>query len=907
MSVAELRRSCRRDIARSMQYSDLLPSLCRLTIQTNYIPVGVGMLAGIFTLNPALFMLSLGAYKLFKSFDESPLLAPLPSGRFNVLPDITNDLEPCDRVFLNKLMTRAGRNPKEMRVLSNFGSLASTPSVSREDGIDYVILPPEFFTVWQMNPRVAEAMLAHEVGHFLQHDADMYFEFSRYMRFMLSRYLPALLILSVVACASAVLLVPAVKSGAEHSMFLAISDAATWRSYEGAFRTAMGVVWSAYAFTLCLLITTMFVCVLVLIYRILNFRSEAVCDRISLALTENSGIQDALSLFGAMDEKRFFTPSLAWRRTKLSKVSSLIRLPRSSEDGTEIANIFKPMPDDFVTRPQNRIWLLARLGLWVTAGLVFALWTSDYLRAHPFGWSEPDFRSEMWPPEGNYWPSMSGDGSAVAFYDRWSQRIQIDDVRTRTVRAAFSPRTSPYRARLWLNYSGSLLAVLPSYGTGALYDVLGQTYLGELPEQHFSTIEFVRIASQELLLSISRSGSITLWQIFIEDGKVRFEAMKKFQMAGEFAALSVRADGTEFATVSNLTKDIDSPDYAIEVWNVNQGMRMRFRSDRRGIDKISLSSDGQWVSFNAIGRVIVAKLGPTVETQNLYDSGLWMAVGGVVSFSPTSNLLVSDYDVTSLDGYLGLYGPPPAAGEPSPEWPKKRLSVDVQRPFGFDDVRWSSDGRVLSAATRHGSITLLSMPQGALINSFVPDRAQSLVVSSSLHYAATLHPDGVLRLWNIPEKAIEIKSLVREYRFSRIKCAGALENDGILVRHENGASRIAPPDGEPEAIVDPGKCSAISNPRYTFNSKSFVDSGTHWSIPLQEPLVDATVLTGPEPDDFWHPDYRILHRSGDGDGIELRTISSATSKNTMVVQAALFAGFFIMLVEAGFSLLRRFA
>jgi hypothetical protein len=256
-----------------------------------------------------------------------------------------------------------------------------------------------------------------------------------------------------------------------------------------------------------------------------------------------------------------------------------------------------------------------------------------------------------------------------------------------------------------------------------------------------------------------------------------------------------------------------------------------------------------------------------------------------------------------MDWSLALYGPP-AGEDASAEWPKKRLS---EHTLGVDDVRWSSDGSVLFAAKKYGgSVELLSMPQGTLIHQFEPDSAQSLIVSKSLRYAVTLHPGGVLRVWDLQIKDNENRTPIREYYLSEIKCAGVLDGqDAILIRHEGGASRIALPEGDPEPVGDPGGCSERSNPRYAFGEKSFVDLNVQWTVPLSETLTEPTVLSGPEQGDFWHPDYRILHRSGHD--ISFLSISSMTGKDIMAVQAAFAAGLFIALMEASLLLWRRYA
>jgi WD40 repeat protein len=907
MDVAELTKYCRRDIARSIQYSSLLPSLCRLTLLINYIPVGVSALAAVFTLNLGLGSLSIATYRLLKWLHKSPLLAPLPSERFRALPDITDDLEASDRDFLRRLMIRAGREANDIRVLSNLGSPANTPSVSWANGVDYVILPPGFFTVWQMSPSAAEAMLAHEVGHLLQRDADLYIEFSRYMRFMLSRYLPVLLLLAIGGSVGTAILVPEVTSEAQLSSFEAITGLTYFRNAEAYSTWATGIVFSAYAATLCLLATAALACALALIYRILKFRSESVCDRISLALTENAGIRDALNLFGSEDSRQFFAPSLAWRRAKVSTLwSSMEWSGPSGEDTNGVqasaTNIFKPQPNDFRAKPQRRIWLLLRMAVWVAAVWISGAWVHNYLRTHPFGWSKPEYHSDHWPWGRGTPAAMSDDGSTLALLNRWTQSVQVRDVRTGAVRGSF-PAKGPFQKLVRLNGTGGLLIVVPSYERGRLYDVNAQTYLGELPDQYLEELEVVRIDGQEHLLSATENGAVTLWQLLIEGGKSRLEARAKFKMAGRFAGLGVRADGGEFVTASDLTEDIDSPSHVIEVWDTKQGIiRVRFRTSLSHTNRVSLSSDGRWVAFNALGRVVVAKLGASIELHDLYNFRSMIAnPDGNVAFAPNANVLVSEYDVSRMDWSLALYGPPTSGEDASAEWPKKQLS----KRLSAADVRWSSDGRVLFAASYSGSVTLLSMPQGTLIDQFEPDALQSLIVSSDLRYAVTLHSGNLLRVWNLQEKDNETRTPLREYHFSGIKCAGVLEGqDDILVRHEVGASGIALPEGDPKSLDDPGDCSLRLNPQYVFNEKSLVDSKMQWTIPLSEALTEPTVLSGPERGDVWHPDYRILHRSGDG--VSFLSISSSTGKDTMAAQAAIAAGLFIALMEAALLLWRRY-
>jgi hypothetical protein len=638
-----------------------------------------------------------------------------------------------------------------------------------------------------------------------------------------------------------------------------------------------------------------------------------VCDRISLALTENAGIRDALNLFGSEDSRQFFSPSLAWRRTRVSKLLSLMQWPTPSENTNDAeasaANIFKPLPDDFRAKPQHGIWLLSRIAIWLVAVSVYGIWTYNYFRTHPFGWSEPQYSSDQWPWGAQESPAaMSDDGSTIALYNAWTQSVQVRDVRSGAVRASF-PVDGPFQKLVRLNGSGDLLIVVPSYEQGRLYDVNARTDLGQLPDRNVKALEIVRIDGQDHVLSATDPGLgpgvVTLWRLAIDEGKTaKFDVKAKFEMAGRFVGLGVRADGTEFVTASDLSKDIDSPNFVIEVWNIDKkGIRARFGATFPNTDKVGLSSDGQWVAFNSIGRVVVAKLGASIKLHDLYNFRNFMANHrGNVAFAPHANVLISEYDVRTMDWSLALYGPP-VGGDASADWPKKQLSAGRS---GADELKWSSNGRVLFAADHNGSVALLSMPQGTLIKQFERDTAQALIVSSSLRYALTEHSGSVLRLWNLQENDNGKRKPMREYNFSGIKCAGVLKGaDVILIRHKAGASRVALPEGNPESVEDPGGCDGGPNSRYVFGKNGFVDSNMQWTIPLSGALTEPTILSGPEQNDFWHPDYRILHRSEDG--ISFLTITSKTEKRVMALLAAIAAGLLVALVEAGFLIRRRYA
>jgi len=348
-------RDCHGNIIRSLRLSRALPQFCIFSINFNYGIAAVAILlgflfiqgdgailSGMFTISFALVLVA-----IIRNLKRSQLLLPPPPDRLATLPDITDDLEAADRQLLQELCERAGIGDRKLRVLSDLNSPAVAPSITYIAPTFFLILPRDFFSLWQLQPKAAEAMIAHEFGHILQGDVDLYIVFRRYMRFMIGLFIPGILATSVVFFIMGVLIglivhgqldtftagafsyvTSAPIEGVPGAAILNNNGFADYMAYRDyAFAIFFMLILAATSLVLTLFMTFG----LVLTFRILNRRSEAVCDSIALALTADDGIKLALSLPGFQHPGRspLFAPSLPWRREKLERTLSRLRWPSS--------------------------------------------------------------------------------------------------------------------------------------------------------------------------------------------------------------------------------------------------------------------------------------------------------------------------------------------------------------------------------------------------------------------------------------------------------------------------------------------------------------------------------------------------------------------------------------------------
>jgi hypothetical protein len=330
MEFSEFLTYCRHDIQSSARYSRLFPIVCRLTINLNFPWAVVAGMVGGFTQNFGLGLCGVGVLGVLRWLKKSPLLQAPPAGRLDALPDITEDLDPGDKEVITAICRRCGIDPAKVRVRSNLASNAIAPSVCHIGAEYHLILPTGFFGLWQRQPKAAIAMIAHEMGHILQADVDLYIVFQRYMRFMLEKFIPTIflsvLVVTLVDIEGLVLMASnlgLLQANAFGGVGGVGQVSEYYQAREAAVIPALMILLSLFFAVLTVLLSLL----LALVFRVLNRRSEVVCDRIALALTSNDGIRTALNLpeFQHIGRSPFFTPSLPWRQRKLNRTLALLK------------------------------------------------------------------------------------------------------------------------------------------------------------------------------------------------------------------------------------------------------------------------------------------------------------------------------------------------------------------------------------------------------------------------------------------------------------------------------------------------------------------------------------------------------------------------------------------------------
>ena len=918
MTFEELLRYCRRDIARSRTYSTALPRVCRLALDTNYVAIAGAWLIAIFTLNQWLLAATAIFLALVRWIRRSPLLAPLASDRLQHLPDVTDDLESADRELLRSMCRRCGLDANQLRVLSDPGSPAATPSVSYVDPHLYIILPGGFFGVWQGEPAAAEGMIAHEIGHVLQGDVELYIKFQRYMRFIISRYIPFLALAGAVAAGTSVLAAISARDEMSMRLFTWTSGLTNYSYYESYSNFALGIETTALLVVACLAITVLLTAALLLIFRILNFRSEAVCDRIALAVTRNDGIQRALELFKQRGDRwPIFTPPLAWRRKKLALALGALDdargdlpsdAPPPAVAGSGAASSFLPAPDDFRGSPVRLGWTVGRVMVWFLATAALLVWIRSTVVTKPFGLSEPTYNTDTWPWNApGLMAALSRDGSLLAVRNRWSGTIDLIETQSQRTRARIR-QPKPWLRSLDFNDAGTRLLVVPKYDPPEIFKTTDGALLATFPE-HLGLLDakFLRASGDDRIILGSDYGDVELWSLADGGGRAILKKIKtlnskrNLDKVKEVVAIGLRPDRAEALVISELSHSIDEGPHQFAIWDSDGNLRLAFQAYTLKPDKASLSADGQWLGFTALGSTTVARRGQRPQLINILPGRNPLANGvRHMAFAPDASVFVSEYDPVGLGRGLAMFGPPQGDGARAVDWPRRKLSAGLD---GLDDVRWSSDGRsLLEVANNH--IVVVAVANGKPVIDIRPGRLVSLRVSHGLKYAATAHDDGTLRIWDLQHADGETRAPVFEQRFDHLTCVGSTSKEGeFLVQHAGGSSVI----NVDAAVVTPSSsdepCRPLEQSRFVFRGNMLVDRAMNWSIDLKDKLVNPVVISAPAPGHYWNPIYRIIHRSS---GVSVTEISSADRKQTSTWMVVIAWIIVIGACEAAIFVWRRY-
>jgi WD40 repeat protein len=859
MTFEELERLCRRDIARSRGYSRALPAWSEFGTKIAYaIPIVIAIAAVAIFSFPLSLSLGMMAYGIFRgllllhaaSFEQAD------PNRWDDLPDVTEDLEDSDRLFITRVCTECGLDPARLRVVSHLKSAETAPSVAQGTKRIYLILPPAFFDIWQSEPAAAEAMIAHELGHVLQRDVDLYVDFQRIMRFIIRRYLPVMGVLSVIVIAGTAYLMVETAGELDRRMWGWMFGLSYFSHFDSFRNVEFWISLSGLAVIATTVFMLLYIAVLTLIFRTLNHRSEALCDRIALTLTGTQGIHRSLALFHQHPGVwSVLVPSLHWRRQKLDAVLRAIGSDARPHEETLESDEprFKPRSGDFRPASVSYPWLLARLAIW--SSLVLLLWQDQQKTARetPFGSETPRLHEQAkWPARDTARQAgIDEKGERVAYLDFWSDRVVVVDTRSGAELARVSvPEHGFGGARF--SKDGRRLLVFGGDHSVQLHDAA----TGEKLDFHRTFLLAAAFASVGGIVTLSSNGNLDVWH---ESATLESAATKprELPVGGELATF--RADAEQVAVVSELGASLDRPRRRITVWNLRGDKLYEQEISSHEPFSLSLSADGKWLAYAAKGRSLILDLA-TGGGFDLSGSQMQAWLDDAerrVAFAPHATLLASQYDMRSdrRDHSLALYEFLPGPGGRSR---LRRTKTPISLGLATS-VEWSGDGRSILVVDIYGTVMVYGMPEGNPKFEARSGEIKSFAVTRSARFAAAIHDDDFLRVWSLPATESEQPALTFAHRFEGLSCVSAAAlPDSIVVTHAAGRSVVSMPTGESVPATAGQQCEPADRSEFEFINERVHDKRRAWTFRVGERFEGLAVLQGPEADSFWHPRYRVL-------------------------------------------------
>ncbi len=858
MSPELLRLHCRRDIARSRIYSAILPTACRFSISGNYIAAWALGIGGVVSLNVGLFFLAVAAYHALGAATRSPWLRPASARGLSDLDDVTDDLEPEDRDFIAQLLDEVGFDLSAVRALSVADETRTAPSITSAYGSYYLLLPSRFFSLWQAEPKIARAMLAHEVGHLAQQDVNAYVEFRRYMRFIARRFLPALLAITAMACAIALYVIPDLLSRSTVSI-VDIGLGVDFDYARGRATRAGAIAFAASIAVVCLIVTCASALLLTLLFRAMNFRSEAICDRIAMTLTGGDSILHAVRFFHSdSNAQDFFTPPLRWREQKILRVlSKLAQAPKGSEasHGHRAANGLVPREDDF-PRTGAR-WALFRFLAWTLVGGAAVSAANAILATTPFGLAAPATTLLARLPVGEFLATMSGDGRRVATFNPWSQRVEVTSHPGGEVVGSLSAPQSPRKLRI--SSTGRFVVAIADWPEEEprFADLESPSPEWRPLSTEAGSLEatFRSIDRAEYLWTAGRGGRISVYQMpsDLQSAQARPTLVRELATEKDLSAVAVRVDGQYLATAASRGTWL-FPRSDLAVWDLN-GRSISIHSvPVGGIDQISLSHDGRYLGLRGEPEYLLTKgMVLDLTTGQMLGSPDDARMAGV-EWAPHANAFVAEHGLTS-DGTQGQWSifSPSGKTESSERWGRIPFALSIGSP---EEVQWSRDGLIVFARNQTRA-QLASVRNRSIVRELRSSAIAQFVPASGGRHGISRHTDDVVRLWALHDTEPYI-TLVREVPMPGIRCVAA-NSDRLMAVMHGRAVVFEGPHFLPSVEQSNLACEQPEqSDRFAIAPREIMDRQLGWRISTDFVNSHAAVLRAPGAEHVNDPEYVVL-------------------------------------------------
>lgn len=807
--------SLKRSVALSIAFSYLVPALCALSIRINWVTSCTAIIVGVWLIQPAIVASGVLATVLIRVVNGSaPTIEDIPERLIGLLP-IDDRLPSNEAVELEKICSKVGVARNKLTLLTDLGSNQLTPAIRRNLALGFdVIIPASFFAQWQRHPHIAYAVLSHEIGHILQRDVDLGVIVRRYAKYMLKRVL-VMEFLAVLAAAVAVTyFAPETAQQLERKNWSFLTLGTAWDSVTAAQNLATGVSLLALVSAVVTALSVLMFLIVIVLTPIFAIRSESVCDRVALYVTGEVSIRRALEWISGENSNRRASILFRFRQ----KVLSLAR----DTDKNPV----------WLTR-----WMVARFAVFSLTGVV-GIFTLAF-PATPYFWELAQAEYNFWPlwtynrPE----PKISPDGNWTARYDPWNASIEIAHTGSRRVSLSFTPINQPTINEMTFEFdpSSRVLFVWSESGVEA-FNIESGVNLGQLtlnpesPDFLSSMISTFKVSSKvgdDTLVVGFGDGEVASMSYNIYPERIDLKPISQLETKGHVRDLELLEPRNAYAV---LVDGDDTPDDRKASVALFDGTKIAFQAQLppiRGIASIAVSSDGRWIAFSgmeAVGAIAV----PSGIVSRIAFFGL-NPVNNTppsVMFVPGTYNLISKANFDSpFDSRLAIYVPVRNSDG----------SIHWQKDVGDTPARTSLSG---SRSTGSGATQADDFPGMASTNLPVRDeRITAISTSPSGRFLASLHADGIVRIWRVDYTGFGPGSLIATFSIGSARCIALVGDDELIWEDENGRAKSHVISASGEMAVSTSTC-RLSDPQRTFyfSGSVFSDSSNGVSVDINESI-----------------------------------------------------------------------